>query len=531
MKLGPTRMLLLWLFAQALRAYPQAFRELFEDEMRADFRRALLEAPGLLAVLELAWRETREWPVSVVSEHWQGRGRGGEGVNVKDVRTGVVAASVVIVPLLGFAWLFRGQPLLIAMGLGVALFAGLEVIGAAVRGLAPVGPIAPVGQPDRPWSVIYRFGVMATLLVALTVFRAARAVLSDGRLANLIETALYVAAIGAFLAYAAQLAALRWHGRVAVWAGLSGVVGVALLMGAVPAPDRFLVGVLVAQAALAAAVWRLWGRGHASRAWEALVGLVLTAIVASWLLVPEAALVQLPDGVRWPLELGQYLVAPLSLVILLAAQLHRIVRARSKPAWSARLLAGALALILLATLAGLLAATLAWDQATDGIGMIGILMIAILPGALGSAVMLGWALPGRRKIVAPLFALTILAITSQIFATRSWVSSREWTVARAEALDAAIRRYGETHGRFPATLEALGLPYTTRLFEPIVFRQESWCYEAGADFYRFGYLTQPTFGVPADMIEIRIQSAEGEPPQAHWACDDRLDERREAAPR
>ncbi|HRE26809.1 MAG TPA: hypothetical protein PK954_09260, partial [Anaerolineales bacterium] len=83
----------------------------------------------------------------------------------------------------------------------------------------------------------------------------------------------------------------------------------------------------------------------------------------------------------------------------------------------------------------------------------------------------------------------------------------------------------------PATLEALGLPYTTRLFEPIVFRQESWCYEAGADFYRFGYLTQPTFGVPADMIEIRIQSAEGEPPQAHWACDDRLDERREAAPR
>jgi len=111
--------------------------------------------------------------------------------------------------------------------------------------------------------VIYRFGVMATLLVALTVFRAARAVLSDGRLANLIETALYVAAIGAFLAYAAQLAALRWHGRVAVWAGLSGVVGVALLMGAVPAPDRFLVGVLVAQAALAAAVWRLWGRGHA----------------------------------------------------------------------------------------------------------------------------------------------------------------------------------------------------------------------------------------------------------------------------
>ena len=108
--------------------------------------------------------------------------------------------------------------------------------------------------------------------------------------------------------------------RVAVWAGLSGVVGVALLMGAVPAPDRFLVGVLVAQAALAAAVWRLWGRGHASRAWEALVGLVLTAIVASWLLVPEAALVRLPDGVRWPLELGQYLVAPLSLVILLAAQ-------------------------------------------------------------------------------------------------------------------------------------------------------------------------------------------------------------------
>src|SRR5512135_2507612 len=65
------------IYAALLRLYPNSFRVIFGEEMRAVFADALLDAgrAGRFSVARLLWREVLELPMSIMAEHWQERSR------------------------------------------------------------------------------------------------------------------------------------------------------------------------------------------------------------------------------------------------------------------------------------------------------------------------------------------------------------------------------------------------------------------------------------------------------------------------
>jgi hypothetical protein len=130
------------------------------------------------------------------------------------------------------------------------------------------------------------------------------------------------------------------------------------------------------------------------------------------------------------------------------------------------------------------------------------------------------------------FALLVMLTASYAFNRGSWMAlSPPWlTEARAEKINRAIQRYHERHGYYPSRLANLMPFYLWRIPQPMIFRDQTWCYEGGDDYYRLGYVHQPAFGVPPEYISIRIHAAVGEPPESSWPCDDELEKAKSKAP-
>ncbi len=158
--------------------------------------------------------------------------------------------------------------------------------------------------------------------------------------------------------------------------------------------------------------------------------------------------------------------------------------------------------------------------------MPGILFIV----AIAAAMLLAWALTGWRRLAALGYVL-VLALTISSAYNLGWRLTPTFsTEARAAKIERAIHRYRERQGHYPSRLAKLVPFYLWRIPQPMIFRDQTWCYEGGDGYYRLGYVHQPGFGWPLESLSIRIQAAVGEPPEPSWPCDEALEKVKSQSP-
>lgn len=520
-----------WLYECGLRVYPRHFREAFAAEMLAVFRQALVDAADPWRSMTLCLNELFDWPAGVVREHWRDRGRATGAPLWRSIVAWVGAFGALTVSFVGVVFLFGGSMLLLALLVGLALTVGIVAGGLGVGRLAPLGPGAPV-PARRPWLLYYQVVSLVILIAVLVGIQQWLSRSFADPVGFVAEAALFVAVAGLLIAYFAQLVAAGFN-RATALLGLVGVLlTAALCLLAVPPLDRGLVVTLIILGVVLTGLWKACERAGAWRGWLPPMALVVGCAAAAWLAVPEAALTPQPAGVRLVLTVAIDLVVPVGVITLIAGLVGRALSAQPPTHWATRALSLGTAGLFLAGLVTLQFYQLVWDMATDGVTAVSNLATVIAPTTLAVALLLGWTLPGWRKVAAPVLAGTILALTSSLFTTRSpWEAPHRWTVARAEGLEQAIVRYYRAQGQYPAALADVGFPYTTRLYEPMIFPRETWCYEGGPGYFRLGYVDRPHFGAAASDYAVVVEAWAGEAPQPAWACDDRLKDRQSEAPR
>ncbi len=257
-------------------------------------------------------------------------------------------------------------------------------------------------------------------------------------------------------------------------------------------------------------------------AWPALAAVWLAGPLL-WLLTPEASLSREPDAPTLAYSLVIYLVWPGLTTALAGRLVFAALTPEGGSGWIRRGLSLASAAALIATIGGLVIYQTTWDLATDGLNALGLVSMAVLPAAVAAGMLMGWSLPGGRRLGGLAFAAVVpLALFQVISDGLLTTRPLDLTQARAAAMAQAIERFHAEQGHYPATLAELPAWFHTRLFEPVIWRDETWCYEGGADFYRLGYVHRPAFGVPAEYISLKLTASAGAPPAARWVCDERL---------
>jgi hypothetical protein len=458
--------LLVAAYGLLLRAYPARFRPENGHEMQAVFAEALgaaaVRGPG--PALRFAARELAHSPMAILDAHW------------REWRAGKAMACA-----------SRGP--------------GLEMRLSTKR-LYFV-----LGLPVAAWLVLW---------LNLLLWR-------DG---PGVVLALPLAAGSLAVLAASLLQRSAWSHRRAllVLAGLALVAGLVLLVGlAVDAQLALVVGL---GGLLAGVSWQVHASGR--NGWRALARLALAAFMvampAAWLLLPRVAVAEASRPAAEAFKWAVMLAWPAVAVVLGVRNLHVAVASDSRARLPARLARGAAGAALLAVVAALLSDSLRWDLATDGLEAVGVFLSAILP-ASGAAFMLVAMQEGapRRQPGLVLAAGTPVAMFMVIHLALAGTSPAALTQARANALADAIETYHARHQRYPTSLAELPPWYSWRIYEPVVFRNAGWCYQAREDSFRLGYVHQPGFDAPAHMVRIRVVASAGTPFETAWACDEQVD--------
>jgi hypothetical protein len=167
-----------------------------------------------------------------------------------------------------------------------------------------------------------------------------------------------------------------------------------------------------------------------------------------------------------------------------------------------------------------------WDVATDGLSWVFLWLTTSTIG-IGSAMLMAWSVPRKRLWVSILFALTVPFVLQQSHNAANYEKDHKWgtkptltTERRAEKIDNAIQRYYEKNNEYPQTLNDLTPRYIFYIPNPYIIPGLDWCYEGGADHYRFGYVYRQSFSSPAS---VRIHSSAGEPSETNWGCEDQAE--------
>ena len=217
---------------------------------------------------------------------------------------------------------------------------------------------------------------------------------------------------------------------------------------------------------------------------------------------------------------------PIVAVVLVARLVYASLagdQPSNRPATVIRLV---VAVLLLLVIGDLIVTETVWVQAEDSLSVI---PVVVFTAAVAAAMLLAWAARGWRRLGALVFAL-LVTLTASYAVEQGWrMSPTGLTEARAEKIDRAIQRYYERQGHYPSRLANLMPFYLWRIPQPMIFRDQTWCYEGGDDYYRLGYVHQRAFGVPPEYISIRIHAAVGEPPDPSWPCDKELERARSKA--
>lgn len=164
-----------------------------------------------------------------------------------------------------------------------------------------------------------------------------------------------------------------------------------------------------------------------------------------------------------------------------------------------------------------------WDVATDGLGS-PILLILVSTTSIASAMLMAWLLPEKRKLAALSFALLLPLLMHYPNWMGNFGPDGKWgtspthiTEQRAETIDNAIQKYYENNGEYPASLKDLFPRNIIYIPRPFIIPVQTWCYESGLGYYRFGYVYRQYFSSTAT---VRIHAFAGEPPNPDWPCDD-----------
>ena len=258
---------------------------------------------------------------------------------------------------------------------------------------------------------------------------------------------------------------------------------------------------------------------------------------ASQLLLPNPVLYNLPGGLSSLLYLTANFFWPVAAVALAARAIQLSLKGFPAGwpgdwrAWVSRLPAILFAAALLWYLGYQITILVIWDRATDGLGAVFLGPVLLFTGLAAAVVLAESKTHGERyPIPAILFSTLVCVFILGGCIIGGSRSPRDVTAARAAHIGRAIQRYYQRNRIYPADLSELVPGYLLYLPEPVIFRDQTWCYQGGGDFYRLGYVYQPGFGMPKDQITIRLSASGGQPPVPYWPCEDELGKKRRDAP-
>jgi len=255
--------------------------------------------------------------------------------------------------------------------------------------------------------------------------------------------------------------------------------------------------------------------------------LVLLLMVCGWALNPYLTPTSRPKWLYSTILIGSLFAWPIVAVSLAARLVYTGIAGDRPSNWPAVAIRLAVAALLLLVVGNLIVTETVWVQAEDSLSVIPVLVFTT---GVAAAMLMAWEARGWRKLGALILALVVLFTASYAPGLGWRTSPTGLTEARAERIDRAIHRYYERQGRYPSKLADLRPFYLWRIPQPVIFRDQTWCYEGGDDYYRLGYVHQPAFGVPPEHISIRIHAARGEPPKPSWPCDEALEKARSQSP-
>jgi hypothetical protein len=155
-----------------------------------------------------------------------------------------------------------------------------------------------------------------------------------------------------------------------------------------------------------------------------------------------------------------------------------------------------------------------WDNTTDPLGYFW-LPIPFL-AVLFSCVFLSLALPRWRKLASFSYLLLIPAMI--VISGRSQqVNLRQLTDERAERVSQALDSYFDSKGQYPQELQQLTPWYILTVREPLIIFGQEWCYEAGQEYYRLGYVDRQHWSDP--RLIGKIFSIKGQVPALPQMCE------------
>jgi hypothetical protein len=293
-----------------------------------------------------------------------------------------------------------------------------------------------------------------------------------------------------------------------VWIGVAG--------------DPTMLAFLVLGGAFMALVWQTW---HRTRdriliGWALQVGLLCFSVRVA---ETHLALIDIPNWLGAIVKVTANWLIPEMAVVGIARLLYLSQIGARSNSWLRLIFISLLAVPILLLLGYQIVLGSIWDVATDGLwGALGWHLVST--SGVAAAMVLAWSLPGKRKLVA----LALALIVPLSMAGAQWIGldgpSRGWctsptcvTEQRVERIDRAIQRYHQRTGDYPPTLADLVPRNLLYVPNPLIIPGQTWCYEAGEDYYRLGYVYRQHFSTPAS---VRVHAAVGQPLDLEWPCDD-----------
>ena len=166
-----------------------------------------------------------------------------------------------------------------------------------------------------------------------------------------------------------------------------------------------------------------------------------------------------------------------------------------------------------------------WDSTTDSLDFLWLIppMLAALTGGL----ILIFSLPGRRLAAAG-YALAVPALLVWVSIQSDRIHFRLLTDQRAERISQMLAAYHEREGRYPDDLRQLAPWYSLGLPEPVIIYGQDWCYQAGKDFYRLGYVDREHWSDP--RLIGHVYTVAGQAPGGPGVCNSELSALRDRNP-
>ena len=277
--------------------------------------------------------------------------------------------------------------------------------------------------------------------------------------------------------------------------------------------------ILLFSTIVAVFAWVAW-EWQGLKRWLALlvlIFLVLEAVV--YILEPNLLLMNKQGQLEPVIYLGVLFILPVAAVVWIGRQVTSYLVGDPPRRWPILVIRLGLSVLLLLLITILTVTETVWVQAEDSLT---ILPLFIFLAAMAAAMLMAWALKGWRRLGALVFVL-LLTLLANFADQQGWrLKPTSVTETRAEKINRAIQRYYENRGSYPASLSDLTPAYLLLIPQPMIYRDQTWCYESGPDFFRLGYVHQPAFGASDTNITIRIAASEGVPPEPGWPCDQAL---------